>query len=287
MIIAKREAGHRFCPARQRRKVYNNASESVAIAKLAEQLKVLAQWHRTGELTDQVYAAARRKLRAEPATTTAGGLKCMEDPIKAHRATLTLESYWKALDECGWLAELSPEQQDEIYERFEAYFAGKRRSDICYGLSTFGFDAEAIYDEGPNTISSYWGLLHEFAEASGGRFAPTEVEDHLDPPPGYERIHVSFQHGGRRYQASVENSKWFQPEVLKLINQALADSQVAQRFISLPAIDQIERLVFVPEATYRCALKLRLIPPLFYWDTWHETYHTRLEQFYAELDRET
>src|SRR5262245_57623153 len=87
-------------------------------------------------------------------------------------------------------------------------------------LAVTSFDPECIEGSGPDAPRSYHSVVSQLANASYGKFAPTELNDELDGEAGVAR--VSFRHGGKLFSCEVPwQVDWFQEPVLDLINKAI------------------------------------------------------------------
>jgi hypothetical protein len=100
-------------------------------------------------------------------------------------------------------------------------------------------------------------VLEGLARASGGRFSPEEIDEAFTDGAWI----LSFRHHGKRYEVSLPYSDdMFRSEAIDLVNQALVDGGIANRFEPLPAFDQIIYLTFVSEGTRQAAVDRGLIP---------------------------
>jgi hypothetical protein len=182
---------------------------------------------------------------------------------------MTAESYWAGLERVGWLAYVPAAQQAELRQRIAQSFAEGAKWTFL-ALSVLTFDGECIMGEGgPDEPLSYYAKLEEFAKASGGRFRPVKIVDRVDW--ARDTTQVSFAHNGLEYKWSRPlATDWFQEGVLDLVNSALKDAAVKERFIPLPAVDQCWHVVFVPTAVYRKAVRVGLIPTQEMVDGWPE-----------------
>jgi hypothetical protein len=170
---------------------------------------------------------------------------------------ITADEYWQRLEAIGWLdhAQLAFASHEELRHQIEAVFA----RDPWYVwtlLGTIHFDAECIYETGPAGLS-YHAQLAQLVEDSRGVFQPTMISDaQVD-----NTIEVSFEHHGQTYSYTARlDSDYFDEAVIDLINEALADAGVAERFMILPTIDQCIQIAVVPEAIYQAAVQNNLIP---------------------------
>lgn len=207
----------------------------------------------------------------------------MSDRYQDSFTNMTVDDYIKQLEACGWFAEIPASAQEPLLHEIRTMFAQDPRNTFL-GLSTVTFDSEYIMDCGPGE-ESYYDLLLKFAEGSYGQFSPTEIRDELVSDP--RGILVGFRHGGNDYRCIVDDTDWFQFEVLDLINQALAESDVPQRFFDLPQIDQFLYITFVTPRTFLSAQRRDLIPPPEYFDEDHDEdgdMEQYLADYYAALD---
>src|SRR5262245_797323 len=182
---------------------------------------------------------------------------------------MTAEEYWDGLERVGWLAHVPASEQAGLRERIERCFAENPKYAFLT-LGRVGFDGECIMGEGgPDEPLSYYALLQDFARASGGRFQPVKIVDRVWWDRGLTQ--VSFAHNGLEYRWSKAiATDWFQAEVLDLVNRALKDAAVKERFIPLPTVDQCWNIVFLPPAVYRKAVRAGLIPTQEAVDEWPE-----------------
>ncbi len=117
----------------------------------------------------------------------------------------------------GWLAGL-PLSVVSTAERSIAKSFAKRGGSLRDALAVVFLDVECIYSG-----EAYTGLLQEFADASGGAFAPHGIEERRDRKAG--RVFLAFHLGERRYEVSLEYAgDWADLEFVETINQALADA---------------------------------------------------------------
>jgi hypothetical protein len=177
--------------------------------------------------------------------------------------SFTQEGYWRALEQCGWLAALPAQARRKLQRGLAKEFGGvsKRSSiDLFHLLAVTILDMEMIEGCGPKEECSYYSAIRELAQSSFGHFAPTSIRDKLDAKT--EKAHISFLLGGKPFKITVPwETDWFQPQVIeKLINGALQASGVAHRFHVLPAVDQCAALAFVPDAVWRKATASGVFP---------------------------
>jgi len=166
---------------------------------------------------------------------------------------MTYDAFVKKLKEIGWLNSVPADAQTEILSQLKTNLANKDDQGFAYlALSQCGFDAEDVeYDE----------VFAEFAKISQKRFNPSQLKVAVVPgEEDLEDLKVSFRHGGKQYSCTIPETGWFNEAVVETINEALEDSKVEQRFIVLPAGDQLVGVVFVPPAVYDKAVRAKLIP---------------------------
>jgi hypothetical protein len=175
---------------------------------------------------------------------------------KQNDAPRDAAEYWRRLERSGWLeAAHLPASPAELRAAIEAEFARDPRL-AWSALATIVFDAECIYTTGPVGLS-YHAQLQQIADDSRAVFCPDQIADVQEG----ERIVVSFEHGGRSYRFAARlDSDYFDETLITLINQALAESDIHERLMQLPAFDQCIYLAVVSEAIYRKAEELALIP---------------------------
>ena len=141
-------------------------------------------------------------------------------------------TFWDGLAQSGWLSDLGRDRSLELQESLE----GSQDDDslpLWVHLADLSFDVECIFEseEGPGP---YVLVLQRYAEASRNHFRPRELHDELDPIA--RTATVTFEHGDRSYRCEIPwHDDFFRDEVHDLVNQALADAAVEQRFVFLPA----------------------------------------------------
>jgi hypothetical protein len=166
---------------------------------------------------------------------------------------MTYDAYVKKLTEIGWLDMVPANAQTEILSQLKKNLANKDDQAFAYlALSQCGFDAEDV---------EYVEVFADFAKVSQKRFKPLQLK--VAVVPGEEELEdlkVSFRHGSKQYSCTVPETGWFNEAVVETINEALEDSNVEQRFIVLPAGDQLVGVVFVPPVVYDKAVRAKLIP---------------------------
>jgi hypothetical protein len=166
--------------------------------------------------------------------------------------------YRDKLEEIGWFDDLTVKEKRWILDEVEELFT-KDKSIVFLALATLEFDAECISVSGPDKhLWSYYEILREFARVSRYRFDPVDIKDEYDRDK--KQVLVSFKMGDRDYQLVLEEDEWYNPKVTGLVNRALADAGVQERFIGLPVVDQYVRVVFVTPELYQKAVEAGLIP---------------------------
>lgn len=132
------------------------------------------------------------------------------------------------------------------------------RLSIPFQLARILFDAECIYETGPDTSLSYHSKIMMLASASHGLFNPSDIQDGLRD----DQHLVGFCYRGITYSCMVRpETDWFDTVVIDLINTALHEHGETYQFFELPPVDQCIRLMFVPTGAYHCAVQRGLIPP--------------------------
>lgn len=159
-------------------------------------------------------------------------------------------------------AGLPDEMSSEAWRALERRVRKAQSDEIppYLGLASVEFDTEAI--DGPGVDGgSYTYLLGLIAAGSDGLFEPVGIRDELEEGDRFYR--VGFTLGERRYEVKVNNQgDWFQPEVLELVNRALAEGGVARRFHVLPVLDQIAYLVFCTTDSFARLVEEGAIPAM-------------------------
>jgi hypothetical protein len=180
----------------------------------------------------------------------------MRDPFTQVTNQITADDYWERLAASGWLVRAQlPQPTDELRAQIVAEFARDRRY-VWALLATIVFDAECIYETGPDKLS-YHAQIQQLADESRGVFQPTQLADIHEG----ETITISFEHAGRRYSYDARaDSDYFDTGVIGWINVALADAGIAERFMQLPAFDQCVYLTVVPAEVYQAAVGAGVIP---------------------------
>lgn len=168
------------------------------------------------------------------------------------------EQLIEKLEACGWLAEMPEEEREKLLKqlREDAFDQG------YLNLASVDFDTECIESFGPDSsedINSYYKIIRLFAEGSWGLFTPINIRDEYDKAS--QLIHVGFEFDGKYFEVSVPyEGDWASEEVHLLINRALENRGVPQRFIALPVLDQILYAVFISPAVFDKAVASGAIP---------------------------
>lgn len=196
-----------------------------------------------------------------PATAARTGGVCRpcEPRLKARSIKLRgkqLEQYQEflqALHDTGWLRELSQLQLERLHDDLILEFCESQPNPIH--LLVVGY----IVDECIENEGDYCDIIRSFAKSSQGRFTPTSITDSLNE---FEQTAtVSFVCDRRHYTATVSwEDDYFHPDVAALINQALEDAGIPQRFFPLieknsPGVS----LLFISEDTYARAVDAGLL----------------------------
>ena len=167
-------------------------------------------------------------------------------------AKLNDKTYWQKLEDIGWLKYLPADMHEEVREQLRTNLSRPETQWAFLALTQAGFDSECIDDE-----NSYVKILKDLAKDSRGVFAPTNIKAECKK----KTIKISFDHRGKSYSCQVPfESDWFEFSVLDLMNKALEESKAEERFILLPAADQLANIVILPPAVYEKAVKEGLIP---------------------------
>ncbi len=158
---------------------------------------------------------------------------------------MDVDTYWEHLREIGWLDYVPEEQRDDVRNTLARNLA-ERPLDAQVALAHAAFE-----DDPPDDI------LKELAAVSQGRFVPTEIV----VKHGGQSTLFEFVHGGRRYKGKIPAAaEWSGSRVMEKANQALADSEVAERFIELPGGSDFILVVCIPPPIYAKAQAAGLIP---------------------------
>lgn len=174
---------------------------------------------------------------------------------------LTWHELWDGLARSGWLSDLGRDRAQELKAELEKA-EDSDPDHLWTRLADLSFDVECVFkasdEEGEK--GPYVSILERYAAASRGLFQPYDLEDELDPIARSAR--VSFEHDGRSYGCEVPwHDDFFRDEVHDLVNRALADSEVDQRFVFLPADESGDLLLALirPEVGLE-AERLGLLP---------------------------
>jgi hypothetical protein len=164
----------------------------------------------------------------------------------------SFSSYWRKLKRIGWLNDLADEEMVEIRVTLKKGFESDTDPIFAFlALSRFAFDSEGFSFE-----RRYIDTIKIFAENSNRAFTPTRIQETCKD----SKKRVAFTHNGKRYACVIDILDWFDDAILDLINQAMEDTGVEKRFITLPAADQIASFVCVPPKIYEKAISTGLIP---------------------------
>jgi hypothetical protein len=180
--------------------------------------------------------------------------------VKAFRdsvAGLDIETYLRRVKDSGWLEGRNERAADALEQRIRDSFA-KNPASAFYALADTSFDAECIESSGPNEECSYHSVLMQLAEHSRGLFRPEELSDEVDHDEGTARL--AFELEGEIFEREfAQNEDWFSNEALELVNEALEASGRDERFLALPASDQVMHLALVSQEVFDRAVDLGAI----------------------------
>ena len=161
------------------------------------------------------------------------------------------------LEEIGWFREFDnlKESKAAIEKHWSAEdHPGGVVSDL---FSDFIFDAETIYDSGPEEELSYSALVKEFGERSHGHFSPTEIND-VWKESG--ELTLSFKLGDKQYSETFEqDSDWYQDDCHQLINRAMEEQGSPYRFCGMPTPDQCARFMLQKPEVWEAAIQQGVI----------------------------
>ncbi len=180
------------------------------------------------------------------------------------KRTFTKAEYLDALRVAGWLDAVDARERARLEDVIGRTFAKSKKlssgdSRLFLGVATTMFDAEMIEGSGPDDPCSYHSLVTQLAGASFGRFAPVDLHDEIDWTA--QRARVSFVLRGKTFRVEMPcDSDWVDHGVLDLVNESLAKTNDTHRFQMLPAVDQCIYLAFVPDAVWKKALMLGVVP---------------------------
>jgi len=157
------------------------------------------------------------------------------------------------LEQCGWFDELPAEKSAQLKSRLATDDPEDPLGALC--LTDVDIDMECIdtFGQGDGEIiESYTDILLQLAAVSQGRFAPTAIVDELNEAEGTVRI--AFDFDGRHYETQLKyEDDWADPEIFELVETALADAGIEQRFLALPYADQVVYLAFISPKTFQLA----------------------------------
>lgn len=173
-------------------------------------------------------------------------------------------AYWAALREIGWGEGLPERELDALEQAVIVAFAENPQL-AWMSLAACSPDSELIYAlDGP---LSYVGVLDALAEGSRGQFEPHEVVSEISTG----QLTVRFQQAGKQYTFVTQpESDYVDARLLEVVNRALAESQVRQRFWQLPAVDQLWQCAFETEPIWRAANEQGLLPQPRLRVPWHK-----------------
>lgn len=159
---------------------------------------------------------------------------------------MTVETYWRKLQETGWLDYLPQEMHSGVRLQLKKNLRSDPRHAFM-ALVQGGLDWDCY---------SAKAILDEFVEIAGDTFRPINVRETTQK----KKLLISFSFGGKKYTATIPNdpgSIW--EMTLSLANKCLAANNVEQRFIVLPSGDSWNDLVFVPPTVYERACEAGLV----------------------------
>ena len=168
---------------------------------------------------------------------------------------MKFKEFWDKLTEIGWINEIPDEDLDELKEDAEAIFE-REPTQAIYALSVFTFDPYCIGE-----ADDYVDVIEVFSEGSRGLFQPENILVEEDEEEG--TYSVSFDHGGENFNCEVfSDDDYMDEQVHNLINDALEDSDVDQRFFLLPPLNDMAYLVLVSADVFDRALEAGLLPEM-------------------------
>jgi hypothetical protein len=196
-----------------------------------------------------------------PATAAKTGSVCMPCLPRFHAKTLKLsekeqqlfQTFWAKLHESGWLDELTDHDRENLrLDLLNIFDSGE--GDPAELLVTGFIADESIEDDG-----DYVALIQKFAKASRGIFTPSNLTDQFNHDA--EEATVSFEFCGSRYEITVPfKNDDFHPDVIHLLNEALEDAGIQQRFFPLFGEDNPGvSILFVSEKTWSNARRLGIL----------------------------
>jgi hypothetical protein len=89
---------------------------------------------------------------------------------------MTEGEFWSKLEQIGWLDAVPDAERTRLRTAVADAFSRDPKY-AFYALAVTSFDPECIEGSGPNDACSYYSVVTQLAEASLGRFAPTELRD--------------------------------------------------------------------------------------------------------------
>jgi hypothetical protein len=104
-------------------------------------------------------------------------------------------------------------------------------------------------EQGEDPIGAYPRLLLAYAEASGGSFAPSNIE--TDSDDGWDSLTLGFQHAGKKQRIKVngvEDSDWFTGDFVKALNRFAKRANLPGRWVDFHNGDDACTSIYVPEA---------------------------------------
>jgi hypothetical protein len=166
---------------------------------------------------------------------------------------VTPDEFVKKLEGIGWLEHLPGRKRARLRRELREWC--ERDPAWAYlGLATASYDIEMIEDD-----SDYAALIQIYRRASQGVFDARDIESRLDHES--ETAFVAFTLAGHRFQAqfSLETGDYVAEAFEPFINGCLAEVGLEQRFFTLPMIDQVAHVVFVPPTIYAAANRAGLL----------------------------
>jgi hypothetical protein len=167
------------------------------------------------------------------------------------------DDFVSKLSEIGWLEHLSARKRARLPRDLREW--SERDAAWTYlGLASGSYDIETIEDD-----SDYADLIRIYGRASNGVFDPRDVESRRDREK--ETALIAFTLSGHRFQGhfSLETGDYVAEAFEPFINSCLAQVGLEGRFFTLPMIDQVAHVVFVPPTVYAAAERAGLFgaPP--------------------------
>lgn len=163
------------------------------------------------------------------------------------------DDFVKKLEDVGWLVHLSGQKRGRL-ERDVQESCERDPAWAYLGLATASYDIEMIEDD-----SDYADLIRTYRQASHDVFDAREIQSRLDREN--EAALVAFTLAGRRFEGrfSLETGDYVAEAFEPFINSCLEQVGLEQRFFTLPMIDQVAHLVFVPPTVYAAANEAGLL----------------------------